>query len=224
MVQRDGPWQAFTRSDWIRLNLNAGNVDQTPLIDATHQQYPAHASPPASPTGNGSIYTFNTGATAVADYVEANAEASYEQAKDCLDGIDDPSGGIGYPVGIAENAGDRVVLEPLSDDQPNVVQYADVAATGLIQFSSGPTPGVPNPLIIRVPAGTTTVNAARVDPQGTYSPYIFWDLSEITGSVTVNAAQSRIDGSIYAPNATVDGERVAAGRTGARAERHPAGR
>lgn len=203
MVERDGPWQAFGRADWLRLNLNAGNADQTPLIDATHQDYPAHATPPPTAVGNHSIYTAATGPSAVADYVEANAEASYELAKDCLDGVTDPTAGVGYPVGIAEDAGDRVVLEPLSGEQPNVVQYADIAGASLLQFSAGPTPGVPNPLIIRVPAGTTTVSAARVDPQGAYSPYIFWDLSEITGSVTVNAAQGRIDGSIYAPDAAV---------------------
>ncbi|TDN92687.1 DUF5979 domain-containing protein [Microbacterium sp. BK668] len=203
MVERDGPWQAFARADWLRLNLDAGNPDQTPLLDATHQDYPAHAAPPAGPLGGHSIHTIRTGDSAVADYVEENAEASYELAKDCLDGVADPSAGVGNPVGIAEDAGDRVVLEPLSADQPNVVQYADIAGAGLIQFSAGPTPGVANPLIIRVPAGTTTVSAARVDPQGAYSPYIFWDLSEITGDVAVNAAQSRIDGSIYAPEAAV---------------------
>ncbi|QIG40471.1 choice-of-anchor A family protein [Microbacterium sp. 4R-513] len=203
MVQRDGPWQAFGRADWLRLNLDASNADQTPLIDATHQDYPAHATPPATAVGSHSIYTANTGPSAVADYVETNADASYELAKDCLDGVADPTGGAGYPVGIAEDADDRIVLEPMSGEQPNVVQYADIAGASLLQFSPGPTPGVPNPLIIRVSAGTTTVTAPRVDPQGAYSPFIFWDLSEITGNVTVNAAQGRIDGSIYAPDAAV---------------------
>ncbi|MDR7110338.1 choice-of-anchor A domain-containing protein [Microbacterium trichothecenolyticum] len=203
MVQRDGGWQAFTRADWLRLNQNPSNVDQTPLIDATHQQYPADAAPPSGAAGDGSIYTANTSATAVADYVEANRDASWEEASSCFDDIADPTTGVGYHVGVAEDAGDRVVLEELSPDQPNIVDYADIAGASLIQFSPGPTPGVSNPLVIRVPAGTTEVIGARADPQGVHSPYIVWDLSQLTGDVTVTAGQARIDGSIYAPNASV---------------------
>lgn len=203
MVQRDGGWQAFARADWLRLNQNPSSVDQTPLIDATHQQYPVDAAPPAGATGNGSIYTANTSDTAVADYVEANRDASWEEASSCFDDIADPTTGVGYPVGVAEDAGDRIVLDELSPDQPNVVDYSAIAGASLIQFSPGPTPGVSNPLIIRVPAGTTEVIGARADPQGVHSPYIVWDLSQVTGEVTVSAGQTRIDGSIYAPDASV---------------------
>ncbi|MFB7892111.1 collagen-binding domain-containing protein [Microbacterium sp. NPDC056044] len=203
MVQRDGGWQAFARADWLRLNQNPSDVDQTPLIDTTHQQYPANAAPPAGAVGGGSIYTASTSGTAVADYVEANRDASWEEASSCFDDIADPTTGVGYPVGVAEDAGDRVVLEELSPDQPNIVDYADIAGASLIQFSPGPTPGVSNPLVIRVPAGTTEVIGARADPQGVHSPYIVWDLSQLTGDVTVAAGQARIDGSIYAPNASV---------------------
>ena len=203
MVERDGPWQAFARADWLRLNTDPSNPDQTPLIDATHQRYPEHAEPPTGAAGLSSIYTASTSPTAVADYVEANRDASWAEAQSCLDDIADPIGDLGYPVGIAENAGSRVVLEPLSGDQPNVVDYADLAGAALIQFSPGPTPGVSNPLVIRVPAGTTDVIGARADPQGAYSPYIMWDLSQLTGDVAVTAAEGRIDGSIYAPEASV---------------------
>ena len=201
MVERDGPWEGFARADWIRLNEDRTDPNLTPLIDATHQTYPTSATPPTGSAGNSSIYTANTGATAVADYVEAAREASYEAAQDCLDGLvtDD----AGYPVGVAEDVGSRVVLEPLSADRPNIVDYADIAGTALIQYSPGPTPGVTNPLIIRVPAGTTEVIGTRSDPQGAYSPYIFWDLSELTGDVTVTAAEGRMDGSVYAPEAAV---------------------
>ncbi|MCH6230390.1 DUF5979 domain-containing protein [Microbacterium sp. CFH 31415] len=203
MVQRDGGWRAFARADWLRLNQNPANVDQTPLIDATHQQYPADAVPPTGASGNGSIYTVNTSPTAVADYVEANRDASWEEADSCLTDIADPTGDLGNPVGVAEDVGSRKVLEPLSADQPNVVDYADIAGAALLQFSPGPTPGVSNPLVIRVPAGTTEVVGARADPQGAFSPYILWDLSQLTGDVTVRAAEARIDGSVYAPDASV---------------------
>ena len=203
MVQRDGPFQAFTRADWLRLNTNPANPDQRPLIDATAQVYPEDAAPPASAAGDGSIYTADTSATAVADYVEANRQADYDQAAACLDEIADPTLDLGYPVGVAEDAGSRKVLEPLSADRPNVVDYSEIAGAALLQFSAGPTPGAANPLIIRVPAGTTDVVGLRIDPQGTYSPYTFWDLSALTGDVSVTAAEGRIDGSIYAPNANV---------------------
>ncbi|MDY0908205.1 DUF5979 domain-containing protein [Microbacterium sp. CFBP9034] len=203
LVQRESVFQPFQRGSWLRMNRDPLIPDLTPLIDATHQDYPANATPPSSAVGNSSIYTFNTGPTAVADYVEANQEANYADAASCLDDLADPGNDVGYPVGVAEDAGDRVVLEPLSPDQPNVVDYADIADASLLQLSTGPTPGAGNPLIIRVPAGLGTVSAARMDPQGAYSPYIMWDLSAETGAVTVNAAQGRIDGSIYAPEATL---------------------
>ncbi|GAA5195831.1 DUF5979 domain-containing protein [Microbacterium jejuense] len=204
MVQRNGPWQPFARADWIRLNQNPSNPDQTPLIDATHQQYPASATPPSGSTGGGSIYTANTSSTAVADYVEANRDATWEQATACFADIADPTTGMGYPVTVAEHAGDRVVVGPLSADQPNILDYTDLAGATLIQFSTGsPTPGLANPLVIRVPAGTTTVTGARIDPQGQYSPYVVWDLSQLSGDVDVTAGQTRMDGSIYAPDASV---------------------
>ena len=74
MVDRDGGVQAFARADWLRLNQNPANPDQTPLIDSTHQQYPEDAAPPSGAAGNNSIFTANTSATAVADYVEANRD------------------------------------------------------------------------------------------------------------------------------------------------------
>lgn len=199
MVERDGPWKASQRADWLRLNLTPENPDHAPIIDATAQTYPEDAAPPISSAGDGSIYTANTSATAVADYVEANAEASYDDAAACLAGLPESA----YQVAVAENAGDRVVLAPLSPDQVNVVDYADIAGASLIQFSAGPTPGVENPLVIQVPAGTPSVTGARIDPQGAYSPYTLWDLSAVTGDVSIDAGGTRMDGSIYAPDADV---------------------
>ncbi|WP_160426003.1 DUF5979 domain-containing protein [Agromyces seonyuensis] len=200
MVQRDGPWQGSDRAGWLRVNPDATQPDLAPIIDATAQIYPDGLTPPAAGVGAGSIYTADTSPDAVAGYVEANAEADYEQAADCLDGLVD---GPGYPVGVAENDGDRVVLEPLSPDQPNVVDYDDIAGATDIQFSpDGPTPGAANPLIIQVPAGTTHVDGARADPVGAYAAYMFWDLSQVTGDVEV-VSGGRIDGSIYAPNANL---------------------
>lgn len=203
LVERGGPFEAFARADWLRLGTDPTRPDQTPLIDATHQRFPDDSTPPSGRAGDGSIYTASTGPTAVADYVEAQREASWSQASQCLAAIADPTLPSGHPVAVAENFGDRVVLEPLRDDRPNVVDYTDIAGTALVQFSPGPEPSVANPLIIRVPAGTTDVRGARFDPQGAYSPYVMWDLSALTGPVSVTAAQGRIDGSIYAPDADI---------------------
>ncbi|TDE95747.1 choice-of-anchor A family protein [Occultella glacieicola] len=203
MVERGGPFQPFSRADWLRLNTNPQNPDQTPLMDATHQQYPADAAPPQGATGAGSIYTADTSADAVTSYVEANREASWTESAQCLADVADPLQETGYQVAVAQDFGDRVVLAPLSPDRPNVVDYADIAGTALIQFSPGPEPGVANPLIIRVPTGTDEVIGAHTDPQGAFSPYILWDLSALSGPVDVTAAQGRIDGSIYAPEADV---------------------
>lgn len=203
LVTQDGPFEAFARADWLRLGTDPTRPDQTPLIDATHQRFPDDAAPPSGSAGDGSIYTVNTGPTAVAEYVEAQREASWSQASQCFADIADPTLPYGNPVAVAESLGDRVVLEPLRDDRPNVVDYADIAGAALVQFSAGPEPSVTNPLVIRVPAGTSDVVGARFDPQGAYSPYVVWDLSALSGAVSVTAGQERIDGSIYAPDADV---------------------
>ena len=167
----------------------------------------------------------NTSATAVADYVEANRDASWEAGQHAASTTSPtPPRASATRSRWPRTSGDRVVLEPLSPDQPNIVDYADIAGTALIQFSPGPTPGVSNPLVIRVPAGTTEVIGARADPQGAYSPYIIWDLSQLTGDVTVTAAQAthrRLD---LRARRLRHRERRPAGRSGDRPERHPAGR
>src|SRR5699024_10814859 len=108
-----------------------------------------------------------------------------------------------WHVDVAENHGDRRVLGPLAADRPNVVPYEEIEGAGLLQFSTPITPGVNNPLIIKVPAGVTNVQGLRIDPQHAYAPYVMWDLSEATGAVTVSNGNERIDGSIYAPFADV---------------------
>jgi choice-of-anchor A domain-containing protein len=202
-VDRDlGPYDTSARGEgWVR---ESEQGSQPPLIDATAQTYPADAEPPTG--SNTSIFTERTGDTqdVVAGYVQAAQDATTEESAQCLAALTDPEGHDAHHVTVAEDDGDRKVLAPLAADRPNVVAYEDVAGAGLLQFSAGSaTPGQQNPLIIRVPAGTTDVQGLRVDPQGQYSPYILWDLSAVTGAVTVQHTGERIDGSIYAPFADV---------------------
>ncbi|GAA1526442.1 choice-of-anchor A domain-containing protein [Agromyces terreus] len=205
IVDRDEPFVSFTRGDWLRYALSTGS-DDPPLIDAENQTYPDDAAPPATSAGNGSIYTYdNTGSSTqeiVARYVQADADANEAEITQCLADIADPSTGIGYPVSVIEDAGDRVVLGPLAPDQPNIVEYDDIAGAGQLQFSDG-APGPSNPLIIHVSPGTTSIMPPGIDPQGTYSPYVLWDLSQVTGTVDIETG-GRGDGSIYAPDARLD--------------------
>ncbi|MFE5335235.1 DUF5979 domain-containing protein [Isoptericola sp. NPDC056573] len=202
-VDRDlGPYATSARGEgWVRESEQGSNP---PLIDATAQTFPADAEPPTG--SNTSIFTEQTGDTqdVVAGYVQAGQDASLDDTTACLATITDPGGHDVNHVTVAEDDGSRKVLSLLASDRPNVVAYEDVAGADLLQFSAGSAvPGQQNPLIIRVPAGTTDVQGLRVDPQGQYSPYILWDLSAVTGDVTVAHTGERIDGSIFAPNANV---------------------
>lgn len=203
MVDRDlGPYETSARGeDWVRVS-QPGSAP--PLIDATAQQYPADAEPPSG--DNTSIFTEQTGDTqdVVADYVQADQDATTDESAECLATLTDPTSQDAHQVTVAEDAGDRKVLSPLASDRPNVVPYELVAGANLLQFSPGSAvPGQQNPLIIRVPEGTTEVQGLRIDPQGQYSPYMLWDLSAVTGDVTVDRPGERVDGSIYAPFADV---------------------
>lgn len=181
-------------SNWVRMSMPGSNP---PLIDATAQSYPADAAPPDG--SNVSIFSAQTGADTsqvVADYVRANEDALIEDTAQCLATVTDPAGQDAWHVDIEEEAGDRIVLGPLAADRPNVVSYTDIAGAGLLQFSTEVRPGASNPLIISVPEGTSTVQGLRIDPAGAYAPYMMWDLSAVTGAVTVANTGGRIDGSV----------------------------
>lgn len=203
VVDRAAPFVTFTRGDWLRYARTSG-TDDPPLIDAQNQDYPDDSTPPTTSDGDGSIFTYTTGAdtqSVVAGYVEASADADEEEISQCFADVVDPDQPVGHPVEILEDVGDRIVLGPLSPDQPNVLEYADIAGSRLLQFSDG-TPGPLNPLVIHVDPGTTAIQAPAIDPEGTYSPYVVWDLSQVTGSVSISA-DGRGDGSIYAPDANL---------------------
>lgn len=201
IVDRSAPFVSFTRGDWLRYARTNG-TDSPPLIDAQNQVYPDHSTPPETSDGGDSIFTYQTGddtRSVVADYVEMSADANAEEIAQCFAGVIDPTQLIGHPVEILEDVGDRIVLGELAPDRPNVLQYADIEGTRLLQFSDG-TPGPLNPLVIHVEPGTATIQAPAIDPEGTYSPYIVWNLSQVTGQVAIST-DGRGDGSIYAPDA-----------------------
>ncbi|WP_163541861.1 collagen-binding domain-containing protein [Occultella kanbiaonis] len=191
--QVDSPFGFYERGGWIRYRLtDAADADQPPLIDARGQAWPGDAEAAAA--------ALTTEQPTIAGYVESEMTWTYDEAAQCLADVADPATGLANHVGIAEDVGDRVVLTELAEDRPNVVEYADIAGAGLIQFSGAVTPGPANPLIVHVGGGTTTVLAPRTDSSA-YAPYLMWDLSAVTGAVEVRAASARIDGSVYAPAA-----------------------
>ncbi|HWD61267.1 MAG TPA: DUF5979 domain-containing protein [Humibacter sp.] len=200
VVQRGAPFTTVQRASWVRYGLSA-NPNGPPLVDAESQPYSATTTtPPATSDGNGSIYTYVTGADTqgvVASYVEANEQANADQVEQCMANIADPTTDLGHQVTVSQNLGDRVVLGPLASDQPNILDYSLVAGASLLQFSDG-TPGPNNPLIIRVPAGTTNIHGISIDPEGTYAPYVVWDLSQLSGAVSLTTS-GRGDGSVFAP-------------------------
>ncbi|MBD5785854.1 choice-of-anchor A family protein [Cellulosimicrobium terreum] len=184
VAQDSTDFAAYERAGWVRWRTS---TDDAPAIDATNQAWPAGKD------------TVRTERDDVTSYVEAGA-TSVGTVQQCLTDLGSATG-AGHQVGVASAWGERFVLEPLAADTPNVVDYADVAGAGLLQLSDGSAqPGPANPLVIRVPAGTTDLTGFRTDPQGAYSPYILWDLSALTGSVSLTSPV-RIDGSVYAPDA-----------------------
>ncbi len=185
----DPAFGLYERGGWVRYRTAEGDV---PAIDATNQRWPG---------GQSTVYTRTP---SVAAYVEAGAQGSYDEVAQCLAAL--PGSAEAHQVTVAENAGDRKVLSELAPDRVNVLRYEDIAGGNRMQFSPGsPTPSASNPLVIQVPAGTTAVDGATFDPQGAYSRYVMWDLSQVEGPVTLGAS-GRVDGSVYAPFAdlTVD--------------------
>lgn len=194
VVERGAPFSARERAGWVRYSTDAA-TEQGPLIDATNQLWPAAAA---------SIYTAEPDSS-VAGYVAASVQADYPGMAACLGVLTSTSGDTAHHLTVAEDNGGRTVLSELDDSKPNVIDYAAIAGTSLLQFRGTTTLGAANPLIIRVPAGTTTVQGLTFDTQFGSSPFVMWDLSALSGAVSISSG-ARIDGSVYAPDAdlTVD--------------------
>lgn len=149
-----------------------------------------------------SLSTVKTVQSSVADYVDVDG---YDAVSTCLADTYDTdlvnmvdanvSGGLAMPG-------------PFATDRPNVLDYADIAGTTIKQDNfAGYLPTAEAPLIIRVAAGTTTVSTVNIEgwsaglgQQQGLASYIMFDLSAVTGPVTIDGVEL---GAIYAPNADV---------------------
>ncbi|WP_394554539.1 collagen-binding domain-containing protein [Agromyces sp. MMS24-JH15] len=173
-----------------------GGEDQGPSIDAKNQAWDA-ADPGA---------TFRTAETSVAAYVEQGD--AWDQVDGWLAPLADPAAGLANRVEVAHDT-DRAVLA-LQAGVVNVIDYADLFLPGgaypTAVTYAGPLPAADTPLIIRVPAGTTSVIGMALDGgAGTdaVANSIMWDLSALSGPVTMapNTGNGQLDGSVYAPHA-----------------------
>ncbi|WP_251149806.1 collagen-binding domain-containing protein [Cellulosimicrobium sp. Marseille-Q4280] len=183
VVGDDPAFGTYERGSWVRYRTA---VDDAPAIDATNQDWPADAG------------TVATQGDSVAGYVEQGA-TDPDVVRQCL--ADLVPSGAAHELTVTEDAGDRVVLSALEPGRPNVVDYAAIADAYQVQFADGVLPSVDAPLVVSVPPGTTTVEGKVFGAQGEASRYVLWDLSQLDGAVTLDGAGTRVDGSVYAPDA-----------------------
>ncbi|WP_344100198.1 VaFE repeat-containing surface-anchored protein, partial [Myceligenerans crystallogenes] len=147
-----------------------------------------------------------TAQSSVAAYLP-DLEAQVAQTNACLSSMyGNPQ--LSNAVTITAEGG-LVYAEGFSTTMPNVIDYADVAgATIKMDRAGGYVPTAEAPLVIRVPAGTTTIS--RVNFEGwssassaeqDYARFILLDLSEVTGPVTVDGLEM---GALWAPEADIN--------------------
>lgn len=137
----------------------------------------------------------------VAEYVEQGEGAS--AVTQCLANLDEAST---HHVAVSEDGGKAKLS--LVDNKVNIVDYEDLFFWGSyasqIVYDGSVRPSATSPVIVRVPAGTETVKGSVFGESGEFANYVMWDLSAITGAVTLtdrSGSSTRIDGSVYAPNA-----------------------
>uniref|UniRef100_UPI0023F44CEC collagen-binding domain-containing protein n=1 Tax=Ruania albidiflava TaxID=366586 RepID=UPI0023F44CEC len=132
-------------------------------------------------------------------------DAQVAQANQCLADMYDPETGLANPVTVSAEGG-LVYVEDFATDQPNVIDYDAIAGQTIkLDRADGYRPTAEAPLVIRVPAGTTELNqvnfegwSAQAGADQDLARYIMFDLSEVTGEVTVDGLEL---GALWAPEA-----------------------
>lgn len=185
VVGDDPAFGTYQRGDWTRYRTA---TDDAPAIDATNQAWPDGAD------------TVATELDSVAAYVESGP--GVDTVRECLAGLAVSA----HRLTVTEDVGDRVVLSAIEPGVPNVVDYADIAGASQVQFADGTLPSADAPLVVSVPADVTELSGKVFGSAGQVAPYVMWDLSQHDGAVTLDGSGTRVDGSVYAPEAdlTVD--------------------
>ncbi|WP_394554538.1 collagen-binding domain-containing protein [Agromyces sp. MMS24-JH15] len=187
------PFHFSQRGSFTQYVVPGGEADG-PSIDAKLQ--PWNSADPGA--------TFRTAKGTVAEYVEQGA--AWSEVDGRLAQLADPATGLAHHVDVAHD-GDRAVLS-LQQGVPNVIDYADLLVSGggfpnAVSYA-GVLPSADTPLVVRVPAKTTSVTGMALDGgQGSVANFVMWDLSAVHGAVAMaaNSGVGRIDGSVYAPHA-----------------------
>ncbi|MGC4174114.1 collagen-binding domain-containing protein [Demequina sp.] len=147
------------------------------------------------------VAKFTAQGDSVAEYVEQGVGAN--AVTQCLA---NPSASHTHQVTVTEDGGKAKLA--LAANKVNIVDYEDLFFWGnyasQIVYDGATRPSATSPVIVRVPAGTTTVRGSVFGNAGEFANYVMWDLSALSGAVTLtdrSGASTRIDGSVYAPNA-----------------------
>ena len=187
-------WVFAERGGYTQYRLNQpGTESNGPVIDARNQ--------PWATEGRASMIAAGP---SVASYVENGIGVGAVSA--CLAelGVSDDAHQV-----VVTNDGGKARLD-LTAGVVNVVDYADLYVFGST-FASQITyaddvPAADTPVVVRVAAGTTDVRGIEFGTSGEYARFVMWDLSAVTGAVTVTDKQGgmgRVDGSIFAPYAAL---------------------
>ncbi|MCM3659800.1 choice-of-anchor A family protein [Georgenia satyanarayanai] len=129
-----------------------------------------------------------------------------DRTSQCLAALDEPATSLVNVVDVREDWG-LAYVAGFDTTRPNVLSYDEVhgKVVKLEGAAQRYVPSVNAPLIIKVPAGTTTVGQVNIEgwsavagAQQSYARHILLDLSDVTGTVTIDGFEL---GSIWAPHA-----------------------
>uniref|UniRef100_UPI00196963EE collagen-binding domain-containing protein n=1 Tax=Microbacterium halotolerans TaxID=246613 RepID=UPI00196963EE len=134
-----------------------------------------------------------------------DVDAQVAHANTCLAEMYEPAEGLSNPVTVTDEGG-LVYVEDFAVDMPNVIDYEVIAGKTIkLDRADGYEPTADAPLVVRVAPGTTDLGQLRFDgwspqagAQQSLSSHILLDLSEVSGSVTIDGLAL---GAIWAPSA-----------------------
>lgn len=183
--------QGSERGNFLRLtNADTGNMDLESV-----------------PFAGSDIANYKTKNSAVADYFP-NLDATVVKTNQCLASMYDSKLDLTHAVDLNEKHG---MPHPtgFATDRPNVINYGDIAGKVIkMDDAAGYVPTADAPLVIRVPAGTTSIGkvnfegwSAQHGAQQKLARYILLDMSDVSGAVTIDGFEL---GAIWAPKADLN--------------------
>src|SRR6218665_2519632 len=149
----------FVSTSGLTAGMRGGGVGPAAGTDFTRLTTPQGGilDVKALPWNANALQTVKTARSAVADYVDVDG---YDAATTCLAA----AYGTDLVNMVAANASGGLAMPgPFATDKPNVLDYADIAGMTIKQDNfAGYRPTAAAPLIIRVPARTTTLSTLNI--------------------------------------------------------------